>query len=353
MIDRYGAYIAHLTSLSQDGSVKPDDKARLKGYLKKWMDYKVIYGCALYADILKPVSLLSLSLQGNDLDIVLGIKNILKSTVALKNLCKQTVLEWPTVKLLKGRLNDEPDGGKTYQGAYLCIGSSVTQTEERCEQDALADLDKLNLKMKERLEWLDSKLLRSLLIFLETQTWVKRSTDVSADSLLDDEDTLVTDSSFVEVKNAVEHIATHFREPLEAKGLLVFTLPDEVEEIVEYARTYLSISQTPYRKVWYKLCTCPDFNKWPNILILMELCFSLPFSNGRVEQIFSSLKVVKTNRRTKLATETLNDLLEIYVEGPPLAGFCPDDAIELWWKDTTTPEPASVEKTVFKIIKRQ
>ena len=81
---------------SQDSSVKPDDKARLKGlkgYLKKWMDYKVIYGCALYVDILKPVSLLSLSLQGNDLDIVLGIKNILKSTVALKNLCKQNVLE--------------------------------------------------------------------------------------------------------------------------------------------------------------------------------------------------------------------------------------------------------------------
>ena len=47
----------------------------------------------------------------------------------------------------------------------------------------------------------------------------------------------------------------------------------------------------------------------------MELCFSLPFSNERVEQIFSSLKVVKTNKRTKLATESLNDLLEIYVEG--------------------------------------
>ena len=42
------------------------------------MDYKVVYGCALYADILKPVSLLSLSLQGNDLDIVLEIKKYFK-----------------------------------------------------------------------------------------------------------------------------------------------------------------------------------------------------------------------------------------------------------------------------------
>ena len=180
--------------------------------------------------------------------------------------------------------NDETGGGKSYQGAFLSIGTSVTQTEERCKQDALADLDKLNVKVREHLEWSDSKLLHSLLVFLETQTWVKGSTDVSADSLLDDDDTIPTDSSLTEVKNAVEHIATHFREPLEAKGLLAFSLPDEVEEIVEYARTYLSISQTPYRKVWYKLCTCPDFNKWPNILILMELCFSLPFSNGKVKQ---------------------------------------------------------------------
>ena len=196
------------------------------------------------------------------------------------------------------------------------IGSSVTQVEERWKQDALSDLDNLNDKMKKHLEWSDSKLLCSLLVFLETQTWINRSTDVSADNLSDDEDMITTNSSLLEVENAVEHIATHFRKPLNGRGLLAFSLPDEVEKIVEYARTYLSISQTPYRKVWYKLCTCPDFNKWPNILILMELCFSLPFSNERVEQIFSSLKVVKTNKRTKLATETLNGLLEIYVEGP-------------------------------------
>jgi len=132
------------------------------------------------------------------------------------------------------------------------------------------------------------------------------------------------DSSLLEIMHAVEHIISHFKG---AKGYTAFSIPDELEDVVDYAHTYLSISQTPYRKDWYKLCTCPDFKKWPNILIIMELCFSLPFSNGRVEQIFSRMKVVKTNRRTKLAANTLNDLLEIYVEGPPLADFCPDEAI--------------------------
>ena len=69
------------------------------------------------------------------------------------------------------------------------------------------------------------------------------------------------------------------------------------------------------------------------VLSLCELAFSLPFSNGRVEQIFSSMKVLKTNCRQ---SDTLNDLLEIYVEGPVLSSFCPDHAIELWWSDCCT-----------------
>lgn len=35
--------------------------------------------------------------------------------------------------------------------------------------------------------------------------------------------------------------------------------------------------------------------KWPNMLILFQLSYSLLFSNGRVEQMFSSLKALKTD----------------------------------------------------------
>ena len=41
---------------------------------------KSLVGCAMYIDVLKPVSLLSLSLQGNDaVDVVISIENTLKS----------------------------------------------------------------------------------------------------------------------------------------------------------------------------------------------------------------------------------------------------------------------------------
>ena len=87
----------------------------------------------------------------------------------------------------------------------------------------------------------------------------------------------------------------HFRVPLETKGVVIATLQDEVEEAVEYAWSYLDVGRSEYRKVWYKLYTCPDKGKWPNLLKLRTLAFSLPFSNGRVEQILSLLKVVKTS----------------------------------------------------------
>ena len=57
----------------------------------------------------------------------------------------------------------------------------------------------------------------------------------------------------VTMKMMSTRTATHFRLPLEAKGVVLASLQDEVEEAVEYARTYLNISQIKYRKVWYKL----------------------------------------------------------------------------------------------------
>ena len=82
--DCYGAYVSRLTVLAEDSSLKAEERACLKGYLKTWNNYSTIVGCAMYIDILKSPSLLSISLQASELDVILGIKNILKSTTALK-----------------------------------------------------------------------------------------------------------------------------------------------------------------------------------------------------------------------------------------------------------------------------
>ena len=61
VIDKFGAYIAHLSTLCQDFTSA--DKARIQGYLKCWSTAKMLLGCALYIEILQIPSVLSLNLQ--------------------------------------------------------------------------------------------------------------------------------------------------------------------------------------------------------------------------------------------------------------------------------------------------
>ena len=41
-----------------------------------------------------------------------------------------------------------------------------------------------------------------------------------------------------------------------------------------------------------------DSKKWSNLLAVVELLFCLPIANGRVERVFSLLKLIKDNQRT-------------------------------------------------------
>ena len=158
-------------------------------------------------------------------------------------------------------------------------------------------------------------------MFLETQNWLRKGDN---------------EHEIGNINTVVEQIITHFRIPLEAKGVSIEVIHDEIEEVVQYARRYLSIGTESNKKIWYKLHTCPDSRKWTDVLLVCELLFSLPIATSRVEQTFSTVKIVKTKCRTSLHISTLCDPLEISVEGPPLSSFSADTAVNLWWHDSNT-----------------
>ena len=60
---------------------------------------------------------------------------------------------------------------------------------------------------------------------------------------------------------------------------------------------HLAIECDNYQKVWYKLHISHDSAKWPNILKLCELLFSIALSNAYVERIFSLLKKYKSREK--------------------------------------------------------
>ena len=145
----------------------------------------MLIGCAMYVDALKSPSILSKVLQGDKLDIVLGLQSILKTKTSSKKLTDLDPLQWPTVKLVCNRLAN----GTEYQGATLKHLNEATLRS--CKDQALADLSRLEGKMHERLEWSDVKLLRAILVFLDTQTWhpvVTAAMDSDAESEISSED---------------------------------------------------------------------------------------------------------------------------------------------------------------------
>ena len=143
-------------------------------------------------------------------------------------------------------------------------------------------------------------LLCQIIAFLDTQTWqrkpnVQTSEQDSEDENVDDNAAEVTD------RKAVEALAVRFAKPLESKGVNILDL--HVEEVVCYARKYLHISKVCYESVWYIVHTCPD-------IVLVS-----PLTATHVERMFSSLKLIKTDRRTSMSITTLSDLMEVYHEG--------------------------------------
>ena len=209
----------------------------------------MIIGSALYTDPLKPASLLSLTLQDDDIDIAQGMKHILKSHSSLK-LTSQNPAEWPMTKVVLSRLKDE-NGGKVYQGSELHhFRDTTTKT---CQDQALTDLKSVDEQMQARLEWSDAELMRSILLFLDTQSWQ------------DSEGSSNDDDRLSEVKAALVSLIS-FVLLLKLKRVDLTSILDEIEDIVDYARTYLWIGGDSYKKVWYQLCLSPDTVKWTKLI---------------------------------------------------------------------------------------
>ena len=115
---------------------------------------------------------------------------------------------------------------------------------------------------------MDTGLLRALFAFLVTQNWQERHTGNDSEEDLAD------------IRVAVECLISTFRAPLESRGVCMATIQDELQDAIEYARKYLAIGRENYRSIWYKLHTCPDSSKWPNVLQLSKLVFSLPITTS-------------------------------------------------------------------------
>lgn len=117
-IDQYGAFLGHLISLTEDATVKPVDKLKVKCYILKCRNSKMILGCAMFHDLLKPSAIFCKVLQDDEICAVDTIEAVLKTSKAIEKLKTTDFNELPTVKKVLSRIQ-HADDGTMYQGAQL------------------------------------------------------------------------------------------------------------------------------------------------------------------------------------------------------------------------------------------
>ena len=76
--------MSQLIGLTGDSSVKSVDRQKLKGYVKRLRDAKLLIGCSLFNDILTSATPLCKDLQEDELCIVSAVEAILKLPKAFK-----------------------------------------------------------------------------------------------------------------------------------------------------------------------------------------------------------------------------------------------------------------------------
>ena len=146
-----------------------------------------------------------------------------------------------------------------------------------------------------------------------------------------------------DLMEAIVRLGERFKLPLEAAGADLDELPKEFREMLIHATQFIWLSSMDYQAIWWRLFHAPNASEWSTILILAQLLFSLPVSNGKLERIFSTLKIIKVDMRTSLSnstctcTCTLNDLFVLNVDQIFLQDFNtdPSTCINLWWNTTT------------------
>ena len=80
------AYLAHMIAVTEDSTVKSAERQKIKGYTLKWRDSKILLGCALFHDLLKPYSILCKVLQEVEICVVCAIEAVMKTKKSLEKM---------------------------------------------------------------------------------------------------------------------------------------------------------------------------------------------------------------------------------------------------------------------------
>ncbi len=139
------------------------------------------------------------------------------------------------------------------------------------------------------------------------------------------------------IDNTVKYMDSRFKNLCE-KPLSCFkvfdpsTLPCPREELANYGYEEVDYLVTHFASLLDEeenlLSENPEHLS--HIFLLVKLMLTLSPSTAICERGFSCMNWVKTTHRTSLQPETLNDCMQLSINGESVESFCPDKAISFW-----------------------
>ena len=100
------------------------------------------------------------------------------------------------------------------------------------------------------------------------------------------------------------------------------------QRVIEMKKGYAT--KLNYLDVWQKLLVNESVKS--GILLVIELLLITPFTNAKLERMFSRMNRVKTDFHNRLSRERLENGLRISKEGCDIADYNPDHAIKKWYE---------------------
>ena len=133
-------------------------------------------------------------------------------------------------------------------------------------------------------------------------------------------------------EDKIHHLVEHFRPLLEKNDFdfdAVFGEWTGLKACI--GNNYLDLNP---QALW-KSVFIHHSNRFPNVLLLVEILLILPLSTACCERGFSVKGKIKSDCRSCLSVDILDCLMRIHIEGPCVAEFDPQPGLQMWWAGGT------------------
>ena len=148
-------------------------------------------------------------------------------------------------------------------------------------------------------------------------------------------------------------LVDQFREILRKRNCVIDLSNTECQVLKNFMVPLIKNNKVlPYLDIWKQVFTNSKLkSECKNVLHLFEILFVMPFTNAKLERMFSRMLRGKSDWHNQLNKDHLDSLLRINKEGESLKMFNPEPAINLWLNDKVRRLTASSHRS--SSIKRQ